>query len=49
MKLLKLSAILAGLVIVPFIYNKLKSAPVTDSSDENKRYDIDDYVTEQML
>lgn len=45
MKTITITALLAALVAIPFLlkYKKSKLLPIYE--DENKRYDIDDYIS----
>lgn len=49
MKALTLTAFLAGMVIVPLIFYKRKRKLLPIFLDQNKRYDINEYLTEQGL
>ena len=49
MKAWKIAAIVTGLIIVPFIIRKCKRQLLPIQTDENKRYDIEEYIADQEL
>jgi hypothetical protein len=48
MKALKLTLLLAAVIVVPILLTK-NNKRVRSGNEENIRYDIDDYVAEQGL
>lgn len=49
MNLLKFTALLASVALVPYIYKKYMDEAVPVAAENNTRYDIDDCITEDEL
>ena len=49
MKVWKIAAVVTSLLVVPLIIRKCKRQPLPIQTDENKRYDIEEYIADQEL
>lgn len=44
MKTLTLTALVTALLVLPFVLRRQRVPPLSIQSDEEKRYDVDDYI-----
>ncbi|MBI4546596.1 MAG: hypothetical protein HY707_01345 [Ignavibacteriae bacterium] len=49
MKTWTIAAFVTGLVLIPWIVKKFRRGPLPIQTDPNKRYDIEEFITDQEL